>query len=191
MGYGPVAIAFHWITALLVLAAYFMGLGGSEQQVYAPANDFKRAVHETLGLSVFVLTLVRLGWKLVAPSPQLPPIAPWMNRISKFVQWLLYLLLIATPLTAIFGAWFEGHPLTLGILGNVPPLTAKSPDLGHRLAELHTDLGEAIVWLAGLHAAAALFHHFYLRDDVLLSILPASWRGAVRSRRARDSCLPT
>jgi cytochrome b561 len=180
MGYGPGAIAFHWLTVLLVIAAYIMGLGGSEARVYAPANDFNRAVHEILGLSVFGLTLARLAWKLAAPSPQLPPIAPWMNRISKIVQGVLYLLLVATPLSAIAGAWLEGHPLTLGILGNVPPPIPKAEELGHRVAELHTILGDVIVWLAGVHAAAALFHHFVLRDDVLLSMLPASWRGAVR-----------
>ena len=180
MGYGPVAIAFHWLTALLVIAAFVMGLGGSEARVYAPANDFNRAVHEVLGLSVFALTVVRLAWKVAVPSPQLPPVAPWMNRISKMVQALLYLLLVAAPLTAIAGAWLEGHPLTLGILGNVPPLIPKAPELGHRIADLHTILGDAIVWLAGLHAAAALFHHFVLRDDVLLAMLPASWRSAVR-----------
>jgi cytochrome b561 len=180
MGYGPVAIAFHWLTVLLVIAAYVLGLGGSEARVYAPANDFNRAVHEVLGLSVFGLTLARLAWKLAAPSPPRPPIAPWMNRISKIVQALLYVLLVATPLSAIAGAWLEGHPLTLGIFGNVPPPIPKAVELGHRVAELHTILGDAIVWLAGLHAAAALFHHFILRDDVLLSMLPARWRSAVR-----------
>ncbi|HET7366561.1 MAG TPA: cytochrome b/b6 domain-containing protein [Burkholderiales bacterium] len=182
MGYGRTTIAFHWLTAILVLVAYIFGPGGSEARVYSPARDFERSLHEVLGLTVFTLTVLRLGWKAFASAPTLPPIVPWMNRISKVVQWSLYVLLVVTPLTAIFGAWLEGHPLTLGVLGNVPPLLAKNAPLGKRIAELHTWLGDAVIWLAGLHAAAALFHHFALRDDVLASMLPASWRGPLRRR---------
>jgi cytochrome b561 len=180
MGYGPVAMAFHWLTALLVLAAFMLSPGGSEVRVYAPERDFERALHELIGLSVFALTLLRLAWKTIAPSPTLPPIAPWMNAISKLVQWALYVLLVITPLTAIVGAWLEGHPLTLGVLGNVPPLLVKNAPLGHRIAKLHTVLGDVVIWLAGLHACAALFHHFVLRDDVLASMLPARWRAGLR-----------
>jgi len=176
MGYGSVAIALHWLTAVLVVCAYVFGLGGSEQEVYARENDFNRAVHEALGMSVLILAAVRLAWKAAAPSPRLPAIAPWMDRFSKLVQWTLYALLIATPLTAIGGAWLEGHPLTLGVLGSVLPLLPKAPQLGHQLADLHPLLGDVTIWLAGLHAAAALFHHFMLRDDVLFSMLPAAWR---------------
>src|SRR5207302_6396588 len=79
-------------------------------------------------------------------------------------------------LTAIAGAWLEGHPLTLGILGDVPPMISEAHAAGQALAQIHTILGDAVVWLAGFHAAAALFHHFVLRDEVLLSMLPARWR---------------
>lgn len=179
-GYGGVAIAFHWLTAALVVAAFILGPGGSEVRVYAPERDFERSLHEVIGLTVFALTVLRLGWKAFAPSPRLPPIAPWMNYVSKLVQWALYALLIVTPITAIAGAWLEGHPLTLGVLGNIPPFAAKNAALGHRIAELHAWLGDAVMWLAGLHAGAALFHHFVLRDDVLASMLPVNWRAALR-----------
>jgi cytochrome b561 len=125
-GYGSVAVAFHWLTAVLVLAAFVMSPGGSEQRVYSAANDFDRQIHEVLGLTVFSLTLLRLVSRAFAPAPQLPSAPRWMNRISKVVQGLLYTY--------------------------------------------------AVVWLAGFHAAAALFHHFVLRDEVLLSMLPARWR---------------
>ena len=76
------------------------------------------------------------------------------------------------PLTAMAGAWLEGHPLTL--LGNVAigPFLATAHDLGQSIATLHTWLGDAILWVAGLHAVAGLYHHFILKDRVLLSMLP-------------------
>jgi cytochrome b561 len=175
-GYGSVAMAFHWLTAVLVLAAFVMGPGGSEQQAYSAAKDFDRQIHEILGLMVFGLTLLRLAWRAFAPPLQLPAAPRWMNRISRIVRGLLYGVLVATPVTAIAGAWLEGHPLTLGILGNVAPMVPEAHAAGQALAKIHTILGDSVVWLAGFHAAAALFHHFALRDEVLLSMLPPRWR---------------
>jgi len=170
--YTRTQLAVHWLTAVLVVAAFWLGPGGSEQRVYSSAKDFDRQVHEVLGLSVLALTLVRLAmWR--AASHGLPASAPaWMNVVSRTVQLVLYALLLAVPLTAIAGAWLEGHPLTLGILGNVPPPVAESHALGASIATIHTYLGDTILWVAGLHAVAALFHHFVLRDEVLLAMLP-------------------
>ena len=169
-------MALHWLTAMLVLVAFILGPGGSEARVYSAAKDFDRQWHEVLGLAVFFLTVARLIWKITKPTPELPEVPPWMHTASRAVQGLLYLLLFAVPLTAIAGAWLGGHPLTLGILGDIPPLIAENRSLGRRIAELHTWLGDAILWVAGLHAAAALFHHFALRDEVLWSMLPARWK---------------
>ncbi len=180
--YGGVAQAFHWLTAVLVLVAFIFGPGGSEERVYSVARDADRQLHETLGLCVVALVVLRLAWRLVDSRPT-PVEAPrWMALSSKVVQFALYGLLFAVPLTAIGGAWLEGHPLTLlGGLKIAPPLAA-AHDVGATLAEVHTWLGDAILWLAGLHAAAALFHHFIMKDGVLLSMLPGRFsRGTRRS----------
>jgi len=176
-------MAFHWVTALLVVVAFTLGPGGSETRVYSAAKDFDRQWHEVLGLTVLALTAFRLVWKIWNPAPQLPPSPRWMHLTSKAVQGALYLLLVCVPLAGIAGAWLEGHPLTLGILGEIPPLVSENHPLGERIAELHTWLGDAILWIAGLHAAAALFHHFALRDEVLVTMLPAGWRGALTPRK--------
>lgn len=170
--YGAVAQLFHWLTAILVVAAYFMGPGGSEQRVYSSAVDFSRQVHETLGISVFVIVLLRGLWRFIDRVPEDPPMASWMKHSSKVVHLLLYGLLIATPITAIVGAWLEGHPLTLLAFGNIGPMLSQAHGIGQSVASIHPILGDAILWVAGLHAAAALFHHFFLRDGVLVSMLP-------------------
>ena len=171
--YGALAQALHWLTAILVVAAFIYGPGGSEDRVYAAAQDFDRQLHETLGMSVFALAVIRIIWRMFDTHPDPPQVARWMGLAAKAVQWGLYTLLFALPLTAITGAWLEGHPLTL--LGGVriEPLLAPSHDLGAQIATIHTWLGDAILWLAGLHALAALYHHFVLKDRVLTSMLPA------------------
>ena len=180
--YGPVAQAFHWVTAILVLVAFIYGPGGSEQRVYSPARDFDRQLHETLGMCVFVLVAMRVLWRTVDARPEPPQVPRWMGIASKAAQWGLYLLLFAVPLTAIAGAWLEGHPLTL--LGGIeiPPLLGLSHDLGAQIATLHTWLGDAILWLAGFHALAALYHHIVLKDGVLASMLPR-WLPLRRNKR--------
>ena len=170
--YGSVAQIFHWTTAILVVAAFVYGPGGSELRVYSSARDFDRQLHETLGISVFALSLLRLAWRAFDATPAAPAMPQWMKRPAKVSHATLYILLLAVPLTAISGAWLEGHPLTF--LGNVRvgPWLTEAHAVGAWLASLHTWLGDAILWIAGLHTAAALFHHFILKDDLLRSMLP-------------------
>ena len=171
--YGSVAQAFHWATAILVLVAFIYGPGGSEQRVYSPARDFDRQLHETLGLCVFALAVMRVLWRMVDTRPDPPQVSRWMGVAAKAVQGALYLLLFALPVTAITGAWLEGHPLTLLAGVEIPSILGISHDAGATIATVHTWLGDAILWLAGLHALAALFHHLVLKDGVLVSMLPS------------------
>lgn len=170
--YGAVAQIFHWATAILVLVAFTYGPGGSEQRVYSPAADFDRQLHETLGLCVLALVVMRILWRMVDTRPEPPDVSRWMGVAAKAVQWALYLLLFALPFTSITGAWLEGHPLTLLAGVKIPPLLGLSHDTGVTIARIHTWLGDAILWLAGFHALAALYHHLVLKDGVLASMLP-------------------
>jgi cytochrome b561 len=170
--YGAVAQCFHWATAVLVLVAFIYGPGGSEQRVYAHARDFDRQLHETLGLCVFTLAVMRILWRIVDTQPDPPQVSLWMSVAAKAVQWTLYLLLFALPLTAVTGAWLEGHPLTLLSGLEIPPFLGVSHSAGATIATIHTWLGDAIIWLAGFHALAGLYHHFALKDGVLVSMLP-------------------
>jgi cytochrome b561 len=170
--YSSVAQILHWATAILVVVAFIYGPGGSEQRVYSVARTFDRELHETLGLCVFALVAVRLVWRSFTSRPDPPDVPRWMGFIAKAVQACLYVLLLALPITAIAGAWLEGHPLTLLGGVEVSPQIGEAHDLGATIATIHTWLGDAILWLAGAHALAALYHHFVLKDGVLLSMLP-------------------
>ncbi|MEO8847263.1 MAG: cytochrome b/b6 domain-containing protein [Casimicrobiaceae bacterium] len=173
--YGPVTQALHWITAVVVLTAFIYGPGGSEQHVYASARDFDRQLHETLGICVLVLVALRLLWRLVDVRPEhdLPRL---MRVAATLAHVALYLLLFAVPLTAIAGAWLEGHPLTLLTGIEIPPMFTASHNTGALFANIHTWLADAIMWIAGLHALAGIYHYLILRDGVLVSMLPR-WSG--------------
>lgn len=169
--YGALAQTFHWLTAVLVVTAFILGPEGSEDEVFRGA-DLGRQAHETLGLAVFILTAARLLWRLADRRPDPPDVARWMGIASKAVQGALYLLLCAVPLSAVIGTWLEDHPLTLLAGIEVAPMIAASHSLGESVSELHGLLGDTLIWIAGLHAAAALFHHYFLKDTVLVTMLP-------------------
>lgn len=168
--YGAVAQAFHWLTVTLVLAAYVLSKG-DQYSLYSAAADGLRRIHETLGILVFVLVVLRLLWGLIDDMPANGPMPRWMAVAAKFVRLAIYALLISIPTTAVLGTWFEGIPVTL--LGfDIAPQIVRAHRVGQLIMDIHTTLGEAILWAAGAHASAALFHHFYLRDEVFQSMIP-------------------
>lgn len=173
--YGAAAQVFHWLTVALVATAYLISPGGSEQRVYSAASDFTRHIHEITGILIFAIVLARILWRTIDAAPDAPPMKPWMKYSAKITYVALYALLIALPLTAIVGAWLEGHPLTLLGAGNIGPMLPQAHNVGQAVSYVHTILGNVIIWAAGLHAIAALFHHLVLRDNVLISMLP-DWR---------------
>ena len=170
--YSTFGLTLHWLMAIVVLVAFIYGPGGPERFVYAASRAGDRQIHETLGMLVFVLAVIRVLWRLGAATPEPPPAARWMLISARVVQGAMYALFFILPATAITGAWLQGHPLTLLAGVEIGPWLGESHEPGNQLAEIHGWLGDAILWLAGLHALAGLYHHFSLKDGVLTSMLP-------------------
>jgi cytochrome b561 len=168
--YGGAVRTFHWLTVMLVLAAYVLSKG-DRYSLYSADADGLRRIHEMLGVFVFVVVVLRLLWRLLDSTPAKRPMPQWMAAAAKLVQFALYALLIAIPATAVLGTWLEGLPVTLPGF-DIAPQIAKAHGLGQLTMEIHITLGNAILWVAGVHAAAALFHRFYLRDEVFQSMAP-------------------
>src|SRR3984957_14665954 len=101
--YGAVTQLFHRLTGALVGTAYLVSPGGSEQRVYSAAFGFAREAHVTICIVLFGLVLTRILWRLYEPSPEPPPMAPWMKLSASAAHLALYALLLAIPLTAIAG----------------------------------------------------------------------------------------
>jgi cytochrome b561 len=176
--YDRVSIALHWLTAIVVTIAFVLGpehFGRLMRQGVDPATRSDIVWHETLGITIFVLTLVRLLWVAMRPAAPQFPISRWMLVSSKLVKLSLWTLLLALPLTAILALGGEGHPLTLfgGLRIDHMPLIAQ-PSIGKLVdwGNVHKFLGDAIMWIAGLHAAAAAYHAVALDDGVFGSMLP-------------------
>lgn len=168
--YGAVALTFHWLTVILVLTAYVVSEGDG-YSLYSPAADGLRKMHETIGMLVFIVVMLRLLWGFIDETPQTRSTRRWMDLSASFVKFALYALLLLIPATAVLGTWLEGIPVTLIGL-DIDPQFTEVQELGQLIMKIHSILANVILWVAGVHAGAALFHHFYLRDEILQSMIP-------------------
>ncbi|MCX7324540.1 MAG: cytochrome b/b6 domain-containing protein [Hyphomicrobiales bacterium] len=169
--YDPFSIDLHWLVAVAVLATYAIGLG----RELVPTGQLRTAtlaLHLSLGLSVFVLTALRLGWRGLRVS--VPSLAGqrWALLASQAMQLALYFALIALPLIGLFSVWAEGRGVSVFGLCVLPSPINADKRLVEPLEDLHAVGAHLMIVLAGLHAAAALVHHHLLRDDTLVRILP-------------------
>lgn len=176
--FDPVSRAFHWLTAIVVTIAFVLGpehFGRMMRQGVDPATHMDIVWHESLGIAVFVLTLLRLLWVALRPAAPRFEMAAWMQLAAKLAHLALWALMLALPVTALLALGSEAHPLTLlgGVRVDSMPFIANLPiaqlaDWG----DVHGFLGDAIMALAGVHAVAAIYHHVALKDGVLKAMLP-------------------
>jgi len=176
--YDALSLAFHWVTAIVVTIAFVLGPEGFGRLMRSgidPATQSDIVWHETLGIVVFGLTVLRLLWVVFRPAAPQIAMAGWMHLASKLTHLALFALMLALPASAMLTLGSEGYPLTLlgGLRIDQLPMIANSAlaplaDWG----DVHGMLGEAIMWLAGVHAAAAIFHHLILKDGVFKTMMP-------------------
>jgi cytochrome b561 len=172
--YSRGAIAFHWAIAALVLFNLWLGLFHDS----LPREWKVMPVHKSVGITILVLSLGRLAWRLShRPPPLRDNAARWERTLAQAVHWAFYALLLILPLTGwIFSSNPEKpRPFSWFWLADIPLLPV-SRDLAVAAKEAHELLGYAMAALVVLHVAAALRHHFLLRDGVLGRMLPGVQR---------------
>ncbi len=171
--YGSLSIGLHWLMLLLVVAVY----GCIELRGYFPkGSDPREALktwHFMLGLSVFVLASLRLLVNLTAPVPRIEPDPPgWQKLSARLMHLALYALMIGMPLAGWLLLSAAGKPIPFYGL-QLPALIGQSKSLAGLIKEIHEIAGTAGYFLIGLHTAAALFHHYFVRDNTLRRMLPS------------------
>ena len=173
--YDNVAIALHWMTALLVVANFLLAQTGD--WFAKPVRGVMEDTHMSFGVLLTAVVATRLAWRLI-PGHQMSSLeAGWVRLSSKATHYVLYLLLVAEAALGFTFRWGAGRPMEFFGLG-IPPLIGQlSRPLRHQLREFHEWIGWAIIIIAMIHAAAALYHHYELKDRVLLRMLPRPLSG--------------
>ncbi len=186
--YGTVASTFHWLIAALVIANIALGFYFGNIEAHSDPMRFTLIqTHKSIGLTVLVLSVVRLAWRLINPVPPLPAgMSAGLRALARVTHALFYFLIIAIPLagwalvsssptglpTMYFGlfAWPQ-----IGVLAALP--RAQKTPLRFEFASVHVYLAYFALALVVLHVGAALWHQFIRRDDVLKRMLPGTRLG--------------
>lgn len=167
--YSRLSISMHWLMLALLAAVYACI---ELREFYPRGSDIREGLktwHFMLGLSVFVMVWVRLIARAVSPRGPAP--RTWLEALAAVVHLALYGLMVAMPVLGWLLLSAEGDAVPFFGL-TLPPLVAPNEALAERIEDLHTTIGVAGYWLIGLHAVAALFHHYWLRDATLRRMLP-------------------
>jgi cytochrome b561 len=169
--YDALAIALHWLTAALIAANWLLGLSMVPLPI-SPRKLHWYIVHKSIGLTVLLLTSLRLGWRVVHPHPAPVPMPGWQRRAARISHALLYVLLFAIPLSGwLYSSATGVQVVYLGLLP-LPNLVPKDRALGDALRLVHVGLNVTLAAVVLVHAAAALRHHVVDRDVTLARMLP-------------------
>jgi len=170
--YDRVTIALHWATAVLVVLLY----GIAQSWGFTPRHSWLRgqlmSTHVSFGVLLAGVLVLRILWRLAAGRRLRPVIAGALGRLAEGVHYLLYALLLAVVPLGFCLRWAGGHtPDLFGYFPIPSPFHLTKAD-ENLLFQMHWWVATSIIVVAGLHAAAALFHHYVLRDPVLGRMLP-------------------
>jgi cytochrome b561 len=175
--YDGVAITLHWLTAFLVIANF--ALAETWDWFAKPTRGLMESTHMSFGVLLTAVIVARIVWRLI-PGHQVSSLrADWVRLASKGTHYLLYALLLAEATLGFAFRWGAGRSMAFFGTGIPPLIGAIDKPLRSELHELHEWIGWTIIILALLHALAALYHHYVLKDRVLQRMLPLA---ALRQR---------
>lgn len=171
--YTPVAIALHWLMVVLLIGLVSVGIYMHELPL-SPQKLQLYSYHKWAGVTAFLLVLIRLLWRATHPAPALPAsMTPLMQRAAHAGHVVLYLLMIAIPLSGWLMSSAKGfQTVYFGVLP-IPDLLVKDEALGKALKEVHELLNWTLILLVLGHIGAAVKHHFIDKDGLL-------WRMSLR-----------
>ena len=165
--YTPIAKGLHWLMAVLILGLLALGIYMSDLPL-SPQKLTLYSWHKWAGVTVFVLVWLRLLWRITHRPPALPEtLSPLMRLAAHAGHAALYGLMVAIPLTGWLMSSAKGfQTVWFGVLP-IPDLLGRDRELGDLLQQVHKLLNLLLMLTLAGHVAAALWHHFVLKDDTL------------------------
>lgn len=180
--YASSLIALHWLIALCIIALLALGLYMVELPKGLPMKATLINLHKSLGLTVFLLVLIRIMVRAAVHRPPLPPMRPWQRAAARTTQVFLYVGMLALPVTGYLGSSFNTYGTRFWGLP-LPKWGWDDPGLRAIFFGTHDTLAYAMIGLIALHTLGALKHELIDRDGLMQTMLPR--RSKSRGTRAR------
>jgi cytochrome b561 len=188
--YTDAAIALHWVLAIAIAATFALGFYMSDLKL-SPTRIKLFNWHKWAGITILLASAARLAWRAGHPPP--PPAAgtsPVQQRIAEWTHRLLYVFFFVIPLFGWAHSSAAGFQVVWFKLIPLPDFVPVDKALAKTLAQVHGALAYSMAGVVVLHAAAALKHHWFDRDQVLRRMLPARASTAAPSVRAPAAAQP-
>ena len=171
--YNKIAIALHWMVALLIISGFILGLVMVDIKGLTPTKLRYFSWHKWIGITVLGLACLRALWRLRHPAPPFPASMPaWQRSSASALHGLLYGLILGVPVSGYFYSLAAGVPVVYLGLIPLPVLIEPNPEWKPILKQVHYWLNMTLLASFVIHVAAALKHQFIDRDGVLERILP-------------------
>ncbi|MDR1074942.1 MAG: cytochrome b [Xanthomonadaceae bacterium] len=163
-------ILIHWLTLLLFIGVYAcIELRG---MVGYGLRDTMKQWHFVFGVSILVLTLIRIVARFASKIPAIQPKPPaWQMATAHTMEFALYVFMLAMPVLGYLAVNAYGHPVSV-FGANLPVLVGANEALGEKLMGVHGTIANIGYVLIAVHAGAALYHHYFVRDNALRQMLP-------------------
>jgi cytochrome b561 len=170
--YSGISIMLHWLIALMVLAQVLLITG--HEATEGPLSRELVQIHKAVGLSILVLTLARIGWRMANPAIALPQeMKGWEKVLARATHILFYVALIVIPLTGWLASSASGRDISWFGLFDWPLLpVGGGREAAGRFMDIHELAVKGLYVLLALHVLGALKHHFVDRDGVLQRMIP-------------------
>jgi cytochrome b561 len=170
--WGATAITLHWLTALVIFGMFALGLYMTDLTLYHPWYHKAPHLHRSIGVLLFIATVLRLGWRLWSPPPAPLENHLWWERLlARLVHGLLYLLLFAVMLSGYLISTADGRGVEVFTWFSVPALISGLENQEDIAGLIHLVVASTLIGFALLHAGAAFKHHLIDRDRTLLRML--------------------
>ncbi|MEM7072601.1 MAG: cytochrome b/b6 domain-containing protein [Pseudomonadota bacterium] len=157
----------HWLVVVLMIFTVALGFIADDLE-FSPLKITLFNWHKWLGLTIWMVTVMRLLWRWISPPPALPATyARWIHTMSSLAHWGLYALMLLVPIIGWLASSAFGVPVVWYGWLTIPDLIGPSQPMADFFAETHEIFAKTLLVLIGLHLAAALFHHWILRDGLL------------------------
>ena len=169
--WGLITVSIHWITALVVIGMFSLGLWMVELTYYDQWYRQAPFIHKSIGVLLFLLTVARLAWRLLNPKPaELKEHSPIERRLAHIAHTLIYLLLFAIMISGYLISTADGRSVEVFNWFSVPATITSIPNQEDIAGLVHLILASSLIGLASLHATAALKHHLIDKDRTLMRI---------------------
>lgn len=175
--YNAIAISLHWLIAVTLIGLLIVGFVMGEIDRSSPLKYTLYQLHKSFGITILVLSLLRLVWRITHKTPPLPASSKsWEKGLAHCTHAGFYLLMIGLPVVGWLGVSTSPFKIPTVIFGlfTLPPLPFFQNVNGasRQLFELHETMAYGLIGLLALHLGAALKHHFILKNDIVLRMTP-------------------